>query len=192
MVSVAGIGHRVRGFKHGRSDEFLKTIKICSTPSFGREVKSKVRCRKILRRVKITCKYELKYFRQFLLLSTRWQLVLPERIGEGIRSFPCRYHSTMVPHAHISLWWWTIDTIVAAVQRCRLTPLTCSLLSSYDDRMTTLLPTPFQNLERISFTGPCCVSFAFRRYSFRYQIFWRMILLILPRHLTVYHLRINH
>jgi hypothetical protein len=125
MVSVAGIGHRVRGFKHGRSDEFLKTIKICSTPSFGREVKPKVRCRKILRRVKITCKYELKYFRQFLLLATRWQLVLSERISEGIRSFSCRYHSTMVPHAHISLWWWTIDTIVAAVQRCRLTSLTC-------------------------------------------------------------------
>jgi hypothetical protein len=62
MVSVHAIRLKVRGFKPGGSDGVLRTIKICSTPFFGREVKPEAPCRKILRHIKITCKYEQKYF----------------------------------------------------------------------------------------------------------------------------------
>jgi hypothetical protein len=39
VVSVLDAGHKDRGFKPSRGDEFLSTIKIRSTPSFGWEVK---------------------------------------------------------------------------------------------------------------------------------------------------------
>jgi hypothetical protein len=52
MVSVLDTGHKGRWFKPSRRDGFLKAVKIRSTPSFGWEVKPKVRCRKILRHVK--------------------------------------------------------------------------------------------------------------------------------------------
>jgi hypothetical protein len=52
MVSVLVIRLKVRGFKLGRGDGFLRGIKIGSTPSFGREVKRFAACRKILRYVK--------------------------------------------------------------------------------------------------------------------------------------------
>jgi hypothetical protein len=55
MVSVLATGPKLRGFKPGRGDEFLRAIKISSTPSFGVEVKPKVLCR-------ITLKYERRYF----------------------------------------------------------------------------------------------------------------------------------
>jgi hypothetical protein len=35
MVSVFAIGPKVRGFKLGRDDGFLRVIKIRNTPSFG-------------------------------------------------------------------------------------------------------------------------------------------------------------
>jgi hypothetical protein len=39
MVSVLAIGPKVREFKPGQGDEFLKTREISSTFSIGREVK---------------------------------------------------------------------------------------------------------------------------------------------------------
>jgi hypothetical protein len=79
MVNVLSIVPKVRGFKPGRGDTFLRAIKIRSTPSFGGEVKPKAPYRKILWHVKMTGKYEQKYvagqnsyfFRQFLLLAQR-------------------------------------------------------------------------------------------------------------------------
>jgi hypothetical protein len=47
MVSVLAIGPKVRGLKPGRGDEFLRAIKIRSTPSFGVEVKLSAKCHKI-------------------------------------------------------------------------------------------------------------------------------------------------
>jgi hypothetical protein len=59
VVSEFATVPKVRGFKTGRGDGFLRAIKIRSTPSFGREVKPEVRCSKILRHVK----NPLTYFR---------------------------------------------------------------------------------------------------------------------------------
>jgi hypothetical protein len=59
VFSVLDTGHKGRGFKPSRGDEFLRATKIRSTPSFGWEVKPEVPCRKILRRVKDP----LRYFR---------------------------------------------------------------------------------------------------------------------------------
>jgi hypothetical protein len=39
MVSVLAIRPKVRRFKPGQGDGFLRAIKISSTPSFGGEVK---------------------------------------------------------------------------------------------------------------------------------------------------------
>jgi hypothetical protein len=58
VVSVLATGPKDRGFKPGRSDGFLRAIKIRSTPSFGWEVKSEVPCRKILRHVKDPLTYQ--------------------------------------------------------------------------------------------------------------------------------------
>jgi hypothetical protein len=46
----------------GRGDEFLRAIKIYSTPSFRGEVKPEAKCHNILQHVKVTCKFEIKYF----------------------------------------------------------------------------------------------------------------------------------
>jgi hypothetical protein len=51
-VSVLVTGPIGSRFEHGQRDEFLRAIKIRSTPSFGWEVKREVPCRKILRHVK--------------------------------------------------------------------------------------------------------------------------------------------
>jgi hypothetical protein len=53
VVSVLAIGPKVRGFKPGQGDGFLRAIKIRSTPSLGWEVNPEVPCLKILRHVKI-------------------------------------------------------------------------------------------------------------------------------------------
>ena len=45
-VSVLATGTRVRGFKPGRSRRTFQGEKILSTPSFGREVKQFVSCRR--------------------------------------------------------------------------------------------------------------------------------------------------
>jgi len=44
--SVLAFGTQVRGFKPGRSRRIFKGEKILSTPSFGREVKPSVPCRR--------------------------------------------------------------------------------------------------------------------------------------------------
>jgi hypothetical protein len=63
MVSVLAIGFNVHEFKHGRGGGFFRAIKARITPTFGGKVKLEIRCRKVLRHVKIiTCKYEQKYF----------------------------------------------------------------------------------------------------------------------------------
>jgi hypothetical protein len=59
MVSVLVIGPKVRRFKSGREDGFLRAINILSTTSFGGEVKPSAPCRKFLRHVK-----ELRVVRQ--------------------------------------------------------------------------------------------------------------------------------
>jgi hypothetical protein len=59
VVSALATGPKVREFKPGRSDGFLRAIKIRSTSSFGSEVKPEVPCRKILRHVHDP----LRYFR---------------------------------------------------------------------------------------------------------------------------------
>jgi hypothetical protein len=47
MVSMLATGPKVRGFKPGRGDGFLWTIKIRCTPSFGGEVNPSAQRRKI-------------------------------------------------------------------------------------------------------------------------------------------------
>jgi hypothetical protein len=47
VVSVPATGPKGRGFEPGQGDGFLRAIKICSTSSFGWEVKPEVPCRKI-------------------------------------------------------------------------------------------------------------------------------------------------
>jgi hypothetical protein len=49
---VLATGAKDRGFEPGLGDGFLRAIKVRSKLSFGREVKPKVPCRKILRHVK--------------------------------------------------------------------------------------------------------------------------------------------
>jgi hypothetical protein len=51
MVIVLAIRPKVRGFKLGRGDGFLRAIQIRSTPSFGGEVKPSAPYRKVLRNV---------------------------------------------------------------------------------------------------------------------------------------------
>jgi hypothetical protein len=52
VVSVLATRPKGRGFIPGRVDEFLRVIKIRSTPSFGWEVKPEVPYGKMLRHVK--------------------------------------------------------------------------------------------------------------------------------------------
>jgi hypothetical protein len=60
-------------------------------------------------------------------------LGLPESSGGRIRSFTCRYHYTMVLHAHVLPEGWAIGPLVA-VQRRSLTPSTWSWSSSSSSR----------------------------------------------------------
>jgi hypothetical protein len=75
VVSVLATGHKVRGFKPGLGDGFLRWIKIRSTPSFGWEVKPEVLCRKILRHVKVRWRIKgteyvkFSFLRPFLLFA---------------------------------------------------------------------------------------------------------------------------
>jgi hypothetical protein len=47
MIRVLVIGPKICGFKPGRSDGFLRAIKIRSTPSFGKDVRLEAPGRKI-------------------------------------------------------------------------------------------------------------------------------------------------
>jgi hypothetical protein len=57
VVSVLVTGPKSRGFKPGRGDEFVRATKICSTPSFGWEVKPEVPCLKVVRHVEDPWRY---------------------------------------------------------------------------------------------------------------------------------------
>jgi hypothetical protein len=52
VVSVLATGPKGHRFKPGQDDGFLMAIKICSTSSFGWEVKPKAPCHEILQHVK--------------------------------------------------------------------------------------------------------------------------------------------
>jgi hypothetical protein len=56
-VNVLDIGPKVRGFKPGRSDGFLRATKKNQLSTFG-EIKLDTQCRKILRHVKEFYEYE--------------------------------------------------------------------------------------------------------------------------------------
>jgi hypothetical protein len=55
MGSVLAIRPKIRGFKPGQSDEFIRTIKSAARLSSEGEVKLSAPCLKILRRVKDPC-----------------------------------------------------------------------------------------------------------------------------------------
>jgi hypothetical protein len=55
MVSVLAIVSKLRGFKPGQGDAFLRAINIRSTLSFRREIKPSALRRKTLRHVKQPC-----------------------------------------------------------------------------------------------------------------------------------------
>jgi hypothetical protein len=61
IVIVLAIRPKVRGFKPGRGDGFLRAIKIRGTPFFGEEVKPTPPYRKILRHVKGSWRNEKRY-----------------------------------------------------------------------------------------------------------------------------------
>jgi hypothetical protein len=119
MVSALAIGLEVRGFKPSWGDGFLKAIKICSLPSLKGEVKLETPCCKILRHVKITCKYEHKYCKiKFSFLSpiipACYQMTmlvgLPESSGRWVRSFPLStlfYHGFPCSYVtwRMNNWW---------------------------------------------------------------------------------------
>jgi hypothetical protein len=70
IVSVLAVGAKVRGFKLGRGNRFLRTINISSTPSFGGEVQQEAPSCKTVWQVNIIWKYEQKYFKtNFSFLS---------------------------------------------------------------------------------------------------------------------------
>jgi hypothetical protein len=62
MIIVLAFETKIRGFKPGRGDGFLRAIKINSMPFFGGELKPSFPSRKVLQHVKITLKYEQRYF----------------------------------------------------------------------------------------------------------------------------------
>jgi hypothetical protein len=111
MISVLAIGPSVRGFRPGRGGGFLRAIKIRSTPSFGGEVKPEAPCHNIFRHVKITCRYEQKYFARpnssfpFRIPPACYQMallvILPDNSGGRIRSFPL---STSFHHMYRCLY----------------------------------------------------------------------------------------
>jgi hypothetical protein len=56
--NVLAFGPKVRGFKPGQGQWFLRDIKFRGTPSFGWEVKLSASCCKILQHVKERNEYE--------------------------------------------------------------------------------------------------------------------------------------
>jgi hypothetical protein len=84
MVSVFDIQTKVCGFKPGRGYGFLRVIQICYVPSFGGEVKPEAPCCKVLRHVKVNCKYERNLSKdKFSFLSpvsTAWYQMTAGRI----------------------------------------------------------------------------------------------------------------
>jgi hypothetical protein len=113
MTSVLAIRPKVCVLSSGRTRWISKGDKNPNKPFFGKGGGEAVGpCSKILHHVKITCNYEQKYFlRPNLSFPSPvphacYQIVLlvelPENSVEEPEVFPCRYHSTMVFHTHIS------------------------------------------------------------------------------------------
>jgi hypothetical protein len=141
MVSVFAIGPRVLGFKPIRGRWIFKGVKNPQHAFLWRQEKPLVRCRKVLRHFKYSFEVwtnihrKTKFITTFALLPSDLLLdycvgMISREISGRIRSSPCRYHSTLVLHAHMSPGEWTICTLMAAVQRRNLTPSTRSSSSS--------------------------------------------------------------
>jgi hypothetical protein len=89
MVRVFAIGPKVRGFKPGRDDGFLRRITIRSTPSFGEERKPEAPRREIIRHTKITSKNEEIYFEGYINIFLRKvppDLLLDDCAGRNARA----------------------------------------------------------------------------------------------------------
>jgi hypothetical protein len=133
MVSVLAIAPKVRGFKPGRGQWIFKDVKICSTPSFGGDVKPSAPCRKILQHVKNPLEVwtgilrKVKFIISFassFYIDARWLLVrLPESFGGLVSNFPLpiSFHHGFL-YSCITCWMKNM----AAVQRRSLTVLTWS------------------------------------------------------------------
>jgi hypothetical protein len=71
VISVLAIGPKIRGFKPGRCDGFLRAIKICSTSSFGGEARPSALCRHVrdpFKGRRDTLESKINFLLQFLLL----------------------------------------------------------------------------------------------------------------------------
>jgi hypothetical protein len=115
----------------------LNQIKIRCTPSFGGKEKPETPCRKTLRHFKDHLQVrKIPYKDKFIIPFARSSCLLPDDSNGSICQraladesiFLRRHHSTMVLHAHISPVESTISPLVAAVQRCSLTPSTWTSL----------------------------------------------------------------
>jgi hypothetical protein len=86
-------------------------------------------------------------------------VVLPQSSRGRIRSFPCRYHSTMLVHAYISPGGWTIGQLVAAVQRRILTSSSWSSPSPPPPPYEEVTEHCFEmSLVRLYHEQACCIS----------------------------------
>jgi hypothetical protein len=115
LVSVLATGHKGHGFESGQGDGVLRSIKVCSTPSFGWEVKPEVPCHNISWHVKDPLKSHRDRETRFsfpsliLLLAPEKSMPTgpPDSTG-GVQSTlvdelgvsPSRYHDTMI---HIAI-----------------------------------------------------------------------------------------
>jgi hypothetical protein len=135
MVKVLATGPKVRGFKRGRDDGFLRALKVRSTLSFGWEVKSEAPCRKILRHVKnrlqvwnkILCNTKFSYLSPIPPAFYQMNLLVGLSGNSGGRiCFTPSVSSTTFLNARISPGGWRICPLVAAFQTRSLTPLTRS------------------------------------------------------------------
>jgi hypothetical protein len=106
VIIVFALGLKFAVSNPAEGDGLLRALKICIVHFFGGEVKQSALCCKILRHVKEH--FEVRTKIQFpspvspALLLIVLLIGLPESSGERIRNFPCRYHFTMVLHAHKS------------------------------------------------------------------------------------------
>jgi hypothetical protein len=103
VVSVLATEPKGRGFKSGRGGGYLMAIKICSTPSFGCEVKLDIPRRKISRHVKDPFEVFQILLGKILTPSSipptclRYLLVgLPESSGGRVTSYPHHHHGSYI------------------------------------------------------------------------------------------------
>jgi hypothetical protein len=60
------------------------------------------------------------------------KVVLGQDLLQVLQFSPCQYHCTIALHTRISLGGRTVGLLVAAVQRCSLTPSTTTLYGLVD------------------------------------------------------------